>query len=230
MKKSMHTILWATILSVALSFTVGCSDEESTSVVVEEVSSVEEETEENDDASSGEVVSSENSGYTYELLDDGTVAISGYEGTETNISVPSTLDGYVVSQIADHAFEANYDLITVSIPDGVTYIGEGAFMDCASLTDVSIPDTCSEVARAAFASCTSLTSITLPASVSVVLEEAFTACVSMETLVVGNEDLEYDSWGLIESGENLDVVIVCPVGSAIETWATENGFITQELS
>lgn len=168
--------------------------------------------------------------FDYEMNDDGTIAITGYNGTDTALEIPATLDGYVVSAISNHAFEANWDLVSVIMPNGLTSIGEGAFMDCGSLESVTIPETVSEVQRAAFASCSALTSIVLPESVSTVMEEAFTGCGSLSSLTVSNVALEYDRWGLIEGAEPLNTTITCPSGSAIETWANENGFATQALS
>ncbi len=219
--------LWAALLTVAFTLNVGCSSQDDSSVSSEDAgasSSVAD----NADATDSSATST--GSYSYSVNDDGTISINGYSGTDAELNLPSTLDGYVVSAIKDHAFEANWDLTSITLPSGLTSIGEGAFMDCSSLTSISIPETVSQIDRAAFAGCTSLTSITLPASVSTVLEEAFTGCVSLTTLTVANADLAYDSWGLIESGENLSCTIISPSGSLIETWALENGFTTEVLS
>ena len=50
----------------------------------------------------------------------------------------------------------------VTIPDGVTSIGEKAFGLCASLTSVTIPDSVTSIGENAFALCASLTSVTIP--------------------------------------------------------------------
>jgi len=57
--------------------------------------------------------------FTYEMRDDGTVTITGYQGAETALDIPSTVDNYVVSAIADHAFEANWDITSVTLPSGL---------------------------------------------------------------------------------------------------------------
>ena len=118
----------------------------------------------------------------------------------------------------------------MTLPNGLATIGESAFMDCGSLTSVSIPETVSTVRRAAFASCSSLTSISLPAATTTVMEEAFTGCGSLTDLTIASSTLEYDRWGLVEGAEPLAVTITCPCGSAIETWAAENGISTQPLA
>ena len=45
------------------------------------------------------------------------------------------------------------------IPDGVTSIGDCAFLDCSSLTSVVIPDSVTSIGSTAFANCSSLTTI-----------------------------------------------------------------------
>ncbi len=226
MKNFWKKTLWAALLTAAFTLSVGCSDSDDSSVS----SSADSTASQASVADSTESVASSDNTYSYTMNEDGTISITGYSGSAADVNLPSTLDGYVVSAIADHAFEANYDLTSITMPNGLTTIGESAFMDCSSLTTVSIPETVSEVLRAAFASCTSLTSITLPASVKTCMEEAFTACVSLTTLTVESSTLEYNSWGLIESGENLSCTIICPAGLTIETWAVENGFATQTLA
>ena len=102
-------------------------------------------------------------------------------------------------------------------------------MDCGNLTSVTIPDTVAQIDRAAFAGCSSLASLSLPETVSTVMEEAFTGCAGLTDLTVANASLEYDSWGLVEGSEPLNVTITCPAGSAIETWAAANGISTKML-
>ncbi len=65
----------------------------------------------------------------YRLLEDGTVMITLYEGAESEIlEIPSTLGGYKVSAIGASAYSMlNKVIREVKIPEGVTYIGKGAF-------------------------------------------------------------------------------------------------------
>ena len=226
MKNFWKKTLWAALLTAAFTLNAGCGSQDDTT---SSANSTTADTSVSDsaDESSASLASD---GYTYSVNDDGTISISGYTGTETDLNLPSTLDGYVVSAIDDHAFEANWELTSITLPSGLTSIGEGAFMDCTALTSISIPETVSQIDRAAFASCTALTSIVIPSSVTAILEEAFTGCTSLTSLTIANANLEYDSWGLIESGENLSCTIICPSGSAIESWAQENGFDTEVLS
>ena len=62
--------------------------------------------------------------------------IIGYEGSATEITLPSSFKDKPVLKVANHAFEGTA-VTSVIIPDGITTIDEGAFADCADLTAIS---------------------------------------------------------------------------------------------
>ena len=64
--------------------------------------------------------------------------------------IPSTLGGYPVTSIGASAFEACYDLTSITIPDSVTSIGFAAFRGCTGLTSITIPDSVISVGGSAF--------------------------------------------------------------------------------
>lgn len=97
--------------------------------------------------------------FTYELRDDGTVEITGYTGSATNLSIPSTLNGHPVTGIGDWGLYFCSSLTNVILPDGVTRIGEGAFIGCDRLTTITIPDSVTQIGTNPFIWCTSLTRI-----------------------------------------------------------------------
>jgi len=78
------------------------------------------------------------------------------------------------------------------IPDGVSEIGPGAFMNCAGLTGIVIPDSVTKIGKSAFAKCTGLTSVTLPDSVTELGASAFSGCTGLTgvTLSGGLTSLE----------------------------------------
>ena len=87
---------------------------------------------------------------------DGTVTIYEYLGGTTTVAIPSTINGYRVTAIADHAF-ANSEVTAVVIPPSVKSIGWFAFNGCASLSSVSIPASVTSIGYAAFDGCNRLT-------------------------------------------------------------------------
>ena len=56
----------------------------------------------------------------------------------------------------------------VTIPNGVTKIGNSAFSRCTNLTSVTIPSGVTSIKEYAFSGCTSLTSVTIPSSVDTI--------------------------------------------------------------
>ena len=80
---------------------------------------------------------------------DNTATITGYVGDESEITLPSQIEGYDVIAIADDAFSSTA-LTAVIIPDGVTNIGWFSFKGCSSLRSVTIPDSVNNIGYNAF--------------------------------------------------------------------------------
>ena len=74
-----------------------------------------------------------------------------YTGTASEVSVP---DG--VTKIGDSAFEGNSTLTAVTFPDSVTEIGRHAFYDCDNLKQAVLPANLETLGFEAFADCGSL--------------------------------------------------------------------------
>lgn len=62
---------------------------------------------------------------------------------------------------------------TVTIGDGVTYVGAYAFSGCINLTNVTIPDSVKSIGKEAFSYCESISSLTIPDSVTFIGNYAF---------------------------------------------------------
>lgn len=161
--------------------------------------------------------------FEYEII-DGSATITGYTGNSTEIDVPAELAGVAVTKIGTYAFEAEYDVTNITLPDTITLIAEGAFMDCSSLESINIPETVTGIDRGAFVSCTSLAELTIPLSVEYIREEAFTACESMTSLNIENPDLIYENWGLEELPA---LTISAPEDSAVAEWAESMGKLSE---
>lgn len=69
---------------------------------------------------------------------DKTVGISDYNGSETELEIPSVINGYTVTEIESWTFAECKSLTTVTIPNSVTTIGVGVFSGCESLTSINV--------------------------------------------------------------------------------------------
>ena len=78
-----------------------------------------------------------------------------------------------VTSIGDFAFISCDSLTSIDIPQSVTSIGSDAFSGCESLSKVVIPDNVSYIGYNAFQRCYSLTSIIIPESVTTIENETF---------------------------------------------------------
>ena len=76
--------------------------------------------------------------YEYYILKDGTAQINHYEGSETEIEIPSENDGHRVTFIVSGAFDGCKSLTSVTNPDSVIEIGWGAFCGCSGLTSIYV--------------------------------------------------------------------------------------------
>lgn len=86
--------------------------------------------------------------YEYEAIEGSdSIKITDYIGAETNVIVPSEIDGHKVTEIAEYAFADNTDIVSVKIPDTVTKLGSGVFKNCTSLEEVTLPSNITDMFR-----------------------------------------------------------------------------------
>jgi BspA type Leucine rich repeat region (6 copies) len=78
-----------------------------------------------------------------------TVTITGYSGTNSVLAVPSTIDGLPVTSIGVSAFFLS-SITSITIPNSVTTISDGAFSGCRSLTNITIPNSVTNIGADAF--------------------------------------------------------------------------------
>ena len=129
-----------------------------------------------------------------------TVTASGYcggEGDGTNLSWTLDSDGLLTisgtGKMEDYPgysvapwYSKRSSVKCVTIGNGVTSIGYGAFGGCTSLTSVTIGNGVTSIGDDAFDSCFSLTSVTIPSSVTSIGEDAFEYCISLTSVTIPN--------------------------------------------
>jgi hypothetical protein len=70
--------------------------------------------------------------------DNSGIDITGYIGTDANVTVPSQINGVDVVEIANDAFYADETLVSVTLPDHLLQIDFDAFYYCENLTTVTL--------------------------------------------------------------------------------------------
>lgn len=71
--------------------------------------------------------------------------ITGYKGIDNDLVIPDSIDNAVVTSIGEKAFAESNQFESITIPDSIGSIGEGAFLECNGLKKVyvsSIEDWC----------------------------------------------------------------------------------------
>ncbi|MEI6072312.1 MAG: leucine-rich repeat protein, partial [Verrucomicrobiae bacterium] len=107
------------------------------------------------------------------------------------LNIPSTINGHTVTGIADYAFQ-NCVMTSVTISEGVTGIGYGAFAGCRAMTSVTIPSSVTMIGKYAFGY-SGLTSVTIPYSVTNIGEAAFGECSEVTAFNVDSANQNYSS-------------------------------------
>ena len=108
------------------------------------------------------------SDFEYVTNDTGTITITGFKGTQTDVVIPKTIAGKAVTKIGRDAFYGCTGLTSITIPKSVTKIDVDAFYGCTGLTSIKIPDSVTEIGGYTFSGCTGLTSIKIPDSVTTI--------------------------------------------------------------
>ena len=119
--------------------------------------------------------------WLYRILENGTAEIVLFIGEETQIEVPAEIDGIRVSSIGWNAFYPDHWAIidpdpryyrefldymnsprgveSITIPEGVTTIRDGAFANCTGLQTVALPNSVNDLGANPFDCCFVLSTI-----------------------------------------------------------------------
>ena len=97
-----------------------------------------------------------------------------YRNSITSITIPKG-----VTSIGDYAFEMCFHITSVEIPSTVTRIGVNAFVCCNNLSSLTIPESVKIIAFGAFQNCVSLTGLKIPSGVRTIEPCTFFNCASL---------------------------------------------------
>lgn len=120
-------------------------------------------------------------GYKY-TLSLGKATIISYVGSDTDLTVPSTLNGKPVVRIESSAFAHDNNLCSVTLPDTITSMGVSVFAQCENLKSVHYPEGLDRIYCRTFASCHSLTKVNISSNIKIIEGSAFAGCTSLTYL------------------------------------------------
>ena len=174
-------------------------------------------------AATEEITATSDSRFTYIVQSDGTAEIIDYVGTDTELVIPSKLDGYIVTSIGSSAFWGCRSLTSIDIPESVTSIKGNAFLGCRSLTSIDIPESVTSIGGSVFRECSSLTSIAIPEGVTSIGSDVFAYCFSLTNIQIDENNKKYTSIeGVLYNKEKTELINY-PAGKQNEYYIIPDG-------
>ncbi|MBQ6323192.1 MAG: leucine-rich repeat domain-containing protein [Lachnospiraceae bacterium] len=152
--------------------------------------------------------------------DDGATVASllKYYGTNTTVTVPSSIDGYQVREL-DETFAGNTNVVQVSIPNGVKTL-QHTFYQCTNLKNVSIPSSVTKFGITFEES--GLETITIPEG-TYELDYTFRNCPSLKKVSISGTAKSMDM--TFEGCTNLETVVIHTVYTGNGDFSPNTTFI-----
>ncbi|MBQ2471233.1 MAG: leucine-rich repeat protein, partial [Acholeplasmatales bacterium] len=97
----------------------------------------------------------------------------------TSVTIPNG-----IVEIGNGAFSECEELESIVIPNTVKVIGEEAFLDCYKLSSITLPNELEKISDYAFSRCSALTAIDIPSSVGSIGEGAFSGCEKLSSITL----------------------------------------------
>lgn len=125
--------------------------------------------------------------------------VAGIGQATTSFATPNG-----VTSIGERAFLGCSGLTSVTIGNGVKEIGYMAFCSCRDLTSVTIGNGVEKIGYMAFDSCLDLTSVTMPKSVTSIGDMAFYGCKKLTKVYYQGEKNDWNKISIGNDNYSLD--------------------------
>lgn len=151
-------------------------------------------------------------GFTYSLINGDTeVEITGYVGTNVDVTIPDHIEGKPVTSIGSGAF-AFTNVVSVIVPGTVLNLNDSAFAYCDKLTSIEIGPNVTTIGPSTFSYSNHLHSVLIPASVESIGEFAFYPAGGLVRIDVDPSNQYYHSIDGILYDKDERHLIQCPNG------------------
>ncbi len=113
-------------------------------------------------------------------------------------AIPEEIEGVKVVALSDDWVCLNRDgkrnhITEIILPKGLQRIGSGAFYNL-KIKSITIPDGVTYIGDSAFSGCTELKKINIPAGVTTIGMSAFLECSKLENITVSGKNVEIGDW------------------------------------
>ena len=168
-------------------------------------------------------------GFVFTKSEDGnSYSVSGFNGTASNVEIPSGYNSLPIVSIASGAFSNCTNLTRVVLSESLTYIGSNAFSGCSNLTDVVLPDNVEVIEQSAFSGCSSLISIVMPSRLKDIFTNTFSDCSSLTDIVLPTSLKEINKYAFKNCTSLTDIVFPANLEKIYES-AFENCTSLKEI-
>ncbi|WP_163319197.1 leucine-rich repeat domain-containing protein [Dysgonomonas sp. 520] len=132
----------------------------------------------------------------------------GYYTTRYSTVSGETYYYYTSNNIlGESMFRLLSKLKSVTIPDNIIRIEDGAFYGCKGLTSIVVPDGVTSIYSSAFSGCSSLTSITIPNSITTIGGWAFQDCIGLIDITIPS-DVTFIGFGTFQGCTGLTSITI----------------------
>lgn len=112
----------------------------------------------------------------------GDCVLHGFDGWHDAESLKEVTLPEGLTYLGDYAFDSAAELKSITLPSTLTTIGGAAFYECTRLTDITIPSDIKTIDSMAFFGCTGLTSVTIPDKVETLGQDVFGCCTQLTSI------------------------------------------------
>lgn len=120
--------------------------------------------------------------YEYIEREDGTLELTAYRGREEAPEIPAQIEGKNVTLIGADAFRGCLTIKSLTVPEGITAIGDYAFECCEYLTQATLPASVQRLGKGAFSGCVMLETVTVPEGITDIGDGAFFYCKHLDSI------------------------------------------------